>query len=278
MREFRRKQKKLKRIMNFIAVTGALFMIIYIGAQPYIAKLAGETVDEIIRYLCDFIVIGVLSVVFIYYSKYSKTDGILTLTEYELSDCGYYLCSKQYGNADNAITEITDLIKNNGYSINTSVQVGDFVFDVKAQKGKNCFYIIQTEDTDRNDVLAYLDCVINDFTVKNLKRRGNIVICFVSDNVCDDAIALSKMITTFGKREQIKIAFALVEAKTSKCYFLGNIQSACQSMIAEFILRADLPIKEEYKSKGKLAFQEELEERMKNFSAKEYLNGNFQIH
>lgn len=278
MREFRRKQKKLKRIMNFTAFTGAAFMIIYIGAQPFIAEFAGETVDVVIRYICDLIVISVLSVVFIYYSKYSKTDGILTLTEYELNDCGYYLCSESYENKDNAMAEITDAVKNGGYSINTSVESGDFIFDVKAQKGKNYFYIIQTEDTDRNDVLAYLDCVINDFTVKNLKRRGNVVICFVSDNVCNDAAALSKMMTVFGKRAQIKIAFAIVEAKTSKCYFLGNMQSICQSMIAEFILKTDLPIKEEYKSKEKLAFQQELEEKMKNFSAKEYLNGNFQIH
>ena len=43
-------------------------------------------------------------------------------------------------------------------------------------------------------------------------------------------------------------------------------------------MNCDLPIKDKYKAKERLAFQDELAEKMKSFDLKKYLDGQFIVH
>ena len=126
--------------------------------------------------------------------------------------------------------------------------------------------------------MFYLESVINDITINSLKRKGNVVLCFVTDNAKEDAISLSKMITPLGKKEKIKIALSICETATGRVYFLGNVQTKCQQMIANFVMNCDVPIKDQYIGKEKLQFQFDIEEKMKNFNITDFKNGNFYVH
>ncbi|MDE6019383.1 MAG: hypothetical protein K2H01_00075, partial [Ruminococcus sp.] len=64
---------------------------------------------------------------------------------------------------------------------------------------------------------------------------------------------------------------------TGNVYFLGNVQTKCQQMIANFVMNCDLPIKEQYIHKDKLQFQYDLAEKMKDFNLKDFKNDNFFI-
>lgn len=277
MREFRKKQKKLKKVMNFAVIFGAVFFLVYIGVSTYIAA-ANAVAATICSYFCDFLVIAILVIVFLYYSKYGKTDSFLTYIEYEISDAGYYKTSKEERDINSYINSMYEDLKNCSFSADKNINCGDFDFAVRAFKRKEFFYIADIEDVNRNDVLAYLDTLINDLTVKNLKRKGNAVLCIVTDNAQDDAIALSKMITPLGRKEQLKIAICIVEVSSRKVYFLGNFESKCKQLIANFAMNCEVPIKEQYIGKESLPFQAELEEKMKSFNIKDFKNGNFFVH
>ena len=277
MREFRKKQRALKRIMHTLVIIGVVFILVYIGVQPTVAELSSRAAI-ICSYICDFLVIANMVVVFIYYTKYGKTDAFLDRMEHEISDCGYYFTKSNKKTVLDFISEAEGSFKYDGFAVQSNIEIDDFDFAFIAYKSKEFYYFADVEDLNRDDVTAYTDIVINDIAVHNLKRSGNGVICFVTDKAQESAVALSKMITPLGKKEQIKIAIAIVEPETSKCYFLGNMQTKCQQMIANYILKAPVPIPEELKGKEKLPFQSELEEKMKHFSAKEFLNGTFYVH
>ncbi|MCD7872890.1 MAG: UDP-N-acetylmuramoyl-L-alanine--D-glutamate ligase [Clostridiales bacterium] len=263
--------------MKTLIITGLVFIVIYIGAQPIVAK-ASSTAALVCSYISDILVIAIMVTVFVYYTKYSRTDSFLTRIENEISDCGYYyIQSAQCGNDDFIVNVLSDL-KGNGFAIESKVEIDDFDFAFIAQNRKEFFYFAEIDDLSREDVMAYIDTVVNDLTVHNLKRSGNCVVCFITDKAQDKAVALSKMITPLGKKEQIKIACAIAEPNESKCYFLGNMPTKCQQMVANYILKCDLPIPDDLKSKEKLPFQFELEEKMKNFNAKDFLNGDFYVH
>lgn len=277
MREFRKKQKALKRIMHALVIIGVVFILVYIGVQPTVAELSSKAA-LICSYICDFLVIANMVVVFIYYTKYGKTDAFLERTEHEISDCGYYFTKSSKKTVSDFISEAESSFKYDGFAVQSNVEIDDLDFAFTAFKSKEFYYFADVEDLNRDDVTAYTDVVINDIAVHNLKRSGNGVICFVTDKAQEGAIALSKMITPLGKKEQIKIAIAIVEPETSKCFFLGNMQTKCQQMIANYILKTPVPIPDELKGKERLSFQSELEEKMKDFSAKEFLNGTFYVH
>lgn len=277
MREFRKKQKKFKRIMDFSVISGAVFFLIYIGASTYIAD-ASRTAYVICNYFCDALVIFIMVLVFVYYSKYGKSDSFLTYIEYEISDAGYYITSKEESDVASYIESMHDDLRNCGFSVNKNFESDDFDFALRAFRKKEYFYIAEIEDADKNDVLAYLDTLINDLTVKSLKRKGSAVLCIVTDKAQDDAIALSKMITPLGRKEQLKIAICIVEPCSKRVYFLGNMESKCKRLIANFAMNCDIPIKEQYIGKETLPFQNELEEKMKSFNIKDFRNGNFNVH
>lgn len=274
MREFRKKQKRLYKLMKAVVIIGAAVIFVYIGAKPYVENL-NNTAALICNYVCDALVVIILAVLFMYFSKYGKSDSFLTSIENELSDTGYYFTSRTEKEISLYTEAIFKDLKECGYLLNSNIEINEFEFDFKAEKKKEFFYCTSIGNVERNDVLAYLDSVIYDITVKNLKRKGNAVLCFVTDKAEEDAIALSKMITPLGKKEQIKIAIAICEITTGRVYFLGNVKTKCQQLIANFVMNCDVPVKEQYIGKERLPFQDELEEKMKSFNIKDFKAGIF---
>lgn len=277
MREFRKKQKRLYKIMKALIIFSAIFIFIFIGAQPYVEKLSSAA-DMICRYSCDILIIANLCVLFSYYNKYSKSDKFLEAVEYELSDYGSYITSRKETEEKAFIKAMQNDFSKSGYAVNSDIEIDEFDFSFTASTKKDFIYAAEIDSLSRSDILAYIDVVINDITVHNLKRKGNTVICFVTDKAEEEAVAISKMITPLGKKELIKIAIAIVEPKTSKCYFLGNMQTKCQQIIANFVLRCNIPIPKENVGDKRLPFQDELEKHMEDFDIKSFKNGTFYAH
>lgn len=278
MKEFRLKQKRLKKAMTFMLVFAAVFIFIYIGIEPFVVELAGKTVNSVLYFLSNAVVIVAMVLLFLYYSKYSKSDFYLQSIEDEISDVSYYFTSREENESDLYKKAVAaDLIDNN-FSVQNNIKADGFDFSFKANKGKDYIYCTEISNLDRNDVIAYSDCVLNDLTTMNLKRKGNIVVFFITDKADEGAIALSKMTTAYGRKQQIKINNAIIELSTKRCYFLGNRETKNQANIANYIMNCDLPIKDKFKAKERLAFQDELAEKMKGFDLKKYLDGQFIVH
>lgn len=277
MKELRRRQRLLYSIMKVSVIIGAVVLFVYIGAKPYIIDYS-VVADKVCNYICDGMVVAVLILLFIYYSKYGKCESFLSSVENELTDTGYYYTARTESEAEKYISSIYDDLDQCNYSMNKNLEINELDFDIKAEKRNEYFYCVAVDDIDRNDVLAYLDSVIYDITVRNLKKKGNAVICFVTNKAQEDAIALSKMITPLGKKEQIKIAISIVELSTRRVYFLGNVKTKCQQLVVNFAMNCELPLKEQYIGKERLPFQDALEEKMKEFTIKEFKAGNFSVH
>lgn len=277
MNEIRKKQKKLYKIMKALVIFGAAFIFIFIGLQPTI-KAYNPLLATVLMYVCDAVVVAVLVFLFSYYSKYGKCDNIMTAIENEINDNGYYLTSRKERENNSYIDAVYHDLKNCGYSMNKDVEIADFEFSFKAMKKKEYFYCADVDGLDKNDVLAYLDTVITDITVNSLKRKGNGVLCLITDMAEDDAISLSKMITPLGKKEQLKIAIAICELSTGRVYFLGNTETKCQQMIANFVMNCDVPIKEQFICRDKLPFQLDLAEKVKELTLKDIKSDYFSVY
>ena len=130
----------------------------------------------------------------------------------------------------------------------------------------------------KNDVLAYLDEMIYDLTSNCFKRKGNGVLCLITDNAQEDAVEISKMITPLGRKGQLKIALAIDETDTGNVYFQGNEETKNKTLIANFVMNCDMPIKDNYIHKEKMPFQLELEKKAEKFTLKDFNNGNFYLH
>lgn len=277
MREFRKKQLKLKRLMNALVIFTAVYFLVFIGVQPMVAQFSNALFIAL-GYVSDVLVVLCLAVLFLYFSRYGKSDKFLESIEYELSDVGYYITSRNEGNINDYYSAVVDDLRSNNYSVNERVEINEFDFDAVARKGKDIVYIVCIDELDKNDVVAYIDAVTYDITAINVKRKANAVIMFLTNKADDGAVSLSKMITPLGKKETIKIANAIVEIDTKRVYFLGNKVSKHQQIIANFAMNCNLPIKEEFKASEQLPFQAELEEHMKDFNIKDFKNGNFYAH
>lgn len=278
MKEFRLKQKKLKKIMNIFCIITAVFMFVYIGVEPFLPDIIGSVGTLCVGYAADVLVVVSVALLFVYFSKYSKSDSFLEYIEYELSDCGCYFTSRQETSQKDYLVAVLDDLKSNGFNIETNVEIDGFTFDVRAIKGKELFYIVCDDEIDKNDVIAYQQSAIYDITAVNVKRKANAVMLYICDNADDSAVSLSKAITPLGKKEQIKIANSIVELSSKRCYFLGNKPTKCQQMIANYVMNCALPIKDKFKLNEKLPFQYELEEHMKDFNIKDFNNGTFFAH
>ena len=127
--------------------------------------------------------------------------------------------------------------------MNKLVEVKDFSFDTRAIKGNNYFYIVNIEKVDKNDILAYLDEMIYDLTSNLFRRKGNGVLCFITDTACDDAIEISKMITPLGRKGQMKIALAIDETDTGNVYFQGREENKNKTQIANFVMNCEMPVR-----------------------------------
>lgn len=277
MRELRKKQARLYKIMKGFLIAAAVVIVVYIGAEPYVAK-ASQTAAIVMNYVCDALVLGAMFVIFAYYNKYGKSDAFLTRVEHEIDDAGYYLTAREEKTTEQYVDAMFNDLKSCGFALDKNIEIDDFEFDIRAYKKKEFFYAVQVEALNRDDVLAYSDVAVNDLTVQKLKRKGDCVICFVTDKADDSAIAISKVITPFGRKEQLKVSYAIAEVQTGRVYFLGNMATKLQQMTANYVMNCDVPIKDEYIGKERLPFQGELEERMKSFTIAEFRNGTFYTH
>lgn len=278
MREFRKKQKRLKKIMNSVVIVTAVYLFVYIGVEPVMAKSLGATMTMIAAYLSDFLVVASMAVLFLYFSKYGKSDKFLEAVENELSDTGYYFTARQEKDIDSYYNAVVENLRLNSFSVYEKVVVDDFEFTARATKGKSVIYILKEDEVDKNDLIAYQESAIYDLTSINLKRKADVVMLYICDRADDGAVSLSKMITPLGRKEQIKIANAVVEVSSSHCYFLGNKATKCQQLIANYAMNVEVPIKDEFKGKEQLPFQAELEEHMKEFNIKDFKAGTFYAH
>lgn len=277
MRELRKKQARLYKIMKGFLIVAAVVIVVYIGAEPYVAK-ASQTAAIVMNYVCDALVLGAMFVIFAYYNKYGKSDAFLTRVEHEIDDAGYYLTAREEKTTEQYVDAMFNDLKSCGFALDKNIEIDDFEFDIRAYKKKEFFYAVQVEALNRDDVLAYSDVAVNDLTVQKLKRKGDCVICFVTDKADDSAIGISKVITPFGRKEQLKVSYAIAEVQTERVYFLGNMATKLQQMTANYVMNCDVPIKDEYIGKERLPFQDELEERMKSFTIAEFRNGTFYTH
>lgn len=277
MRSVRKKQKNFYKFLKGLVIFSVIFIFVYIGAEPY-AKAYSTDLAVGVNYACDILVIANLVVIFLYYSKYGKVESFLKDIENELEDAGYYISAREKENLTERCDTICKDLENNGYKISKNIDVKDFSFNVRALKGKNYFYIVKIENLDKNDVLAYLDEMIYDLTSNCFKRKGNGVLCLITDNAQDDAVEISKMITPLGRKGQLKIALAIDETDTGNVYFQGNEETKNKTLIANFVMNCDMPIKDNYIHKEKLPYQFELEKKAEKFTLKDFNNGNFYLH
>ena len=208
----------------------------------------------------------------------SDPDLVNKDIENELEDAGYYINSRDKESIEQRCVTISNDLEKNGYKMNKLVEVKDFSFDVRAIKGNNYFYIVNIEKVDKNDILAYLDEMIYDLTSNLFRRKGNGVLCFITDTACDDAIEISKMITPLGRKGQMKIALAIDETDTGNVYFQGREENKNKTQIANFVMNCEMPVKDKFIHKEKLPYQKELEKKAEKFTLKDFNNGNFYIH
>lgn len=274
MREFRKKQKRLKYIMNTVCSLTAIVLFVYIGIEP----MLNSTVSNVINFSSYILILISVVVLYLYFTKYGKSDKFLEAVENELSDVGYYLTSREEKTVESYEKIVIEDLKNNGFSIESNVEVDELTFSYRAIKGKDVFYIVSMDEVDKNDIIAYQQSSIYDITSVTIKRKANAVMLYICNNADDGAISLSKMITPLGKKEQIKFANAIIELSTGRCYFLGNKPTKNQQLIANYVMNCEIPIKDKYKATEKLSFQYDLEEHMKDFNIKDFKNGNFYAH
>lgn len=277
MREVRKKQRKFYQIMKWLIILSVCFIFVYIGVQPYIKEF-NSTLSLAVNYFCDILVIVNLIVIFVYYSKYGKIEMFLKDIENEIDDAGYYISAREMGDINKISGEILNSFRQSNYKISQNIEIKDFSFDIRAIKGKNYIYVANVESLDKNDVLAYLDEMIYDVTSNLYRRKGNAILCFVTDKANDDAISVSKMITPLGRKGQMRVALSMYECDSNNVYFQGNEENKAKTIIANYIMNCELPLKDEFIHNDKLPFQYELEEKVKNFTLKDYNSGSFYIH
>ncbi len=277
MREFRKKQRLFKIVKNTVIIATAILLFFLIGFEKAIYDSGAQAFALALHYSADVLVVVSLVLVLLYSSKYSKCDTFLTNVEYELSDCGYYLSNRAEQTTDDYFKAVRDALVENVFAIEENLELTELDFALRGMKRNEVFYIVKSDEIDKNDIIAHLDSVVYDFTAVLMKRSGNAVLTFICDKADDSAVELSKSITVMGRKEKVKIALAIAEVSTGRVYFLGNSPTKCQQMIANYVLNTELPIPDELKGE-KLPYQAELEERMKNFDLNEYRRGNFFSH
>lgn len=274
MKEFRKKQVRLKKILNICVVFTVVYLFVYYGVAPMLET----NLSTILDFVGFGFVIATVSILFVYSSKYGRCDKFLESVENEINDNGYYLYARNESNIEDYIKSIkTDLV-NNGFSVNDNVEIDELEFCTRGIKKNEFVYIIDCENVDKNDIVAYLQSAMYDVTSVNIRRKCNSILVYVCNKADDEAISLSKMITPLGKKEQIKFANAIIELDTGRCYCLGNVPTKCQQMIVNYAMGCDIPLEDRYIAKDKLEFQYELEKKMESFNIKDFKNDNFYVH
>lgn len=277
MREFRKKQKRLFKIMQALIIFTVVYILIYIGIQPTVQSYSNQ-LSVILNYVSQVLILFNIPLIFLYYSRYGKCDSFLERVEHEISDYAYYFTAYNKMNENDFVSAVTSELKNNGFAVSQNTEINDLDFETMAVKKKEFFYVCSVSSVSRNDVLAYIDAVVTDITVHKLKRAGNAVLCFVTDKAEESGVALSKMITPIGKKEQLKIAVVIAEPETGKCYFLGNMETKCQQLILKYVMHTSVPVPENLKGEKHMQFQDDIEEKMKSFNIRDFKDGTFYSH
>ncbi|MDE5995470.1 MAG: hypothetical protein K2G56_00960, partial [Eubacterium sp.] len=140
--------------MKALIIFSVIFIFIFIGAQPYVEKFS-SIADMVCRYLCDILIVANLCVLFSYYSKYGKSDKFLESVEYELSDYGSYITSREEKNEKAFIKAMQNDFSRNGYAVNSDIEIDEFDFSFTASPKKEFLYTVETASLSRSDVLAY---------------------------------------------------------------------------------------------------------------------------
>lgn len=275
MEEIRKKQKQIKKIMRAFVIVTAVFMLAYIGFAPMVTNAGAATA---LNYTCDILVILSLILVLYYYSKYAKLELFLNDVEAEINDVGYYYTARTQKEPRAYFEAVEADLKNNGFSFERDLELSELNFDGRGMKTKEFFYLVCIDELDKNDVIAYLDSAIYDVTVGNLRRKGSCVVAFICSSVDEEALSLSKAVCAMGKKNQLKFAVAIVNTSDGRVYFSGLNPTKCQQMTANYIMNCEVPVKDEFKGSEKLAFQYELEEKMKGFNIDDFKNGTFSVH
>lgn len=271
------KKKRLYALMKLFIIIGVLFIVFYIGAKPSIDEW-NATVSVICSYACDVLIIVNLILVFAYYTKYGKCGVVVNNIADEISDCGYYLINSDPTGTDEYIFAVSEKLSESMYSIKSDIELSELDFSFYADKRAEFVYCVSVEQLDRNDVIAYLDAVVNDITYHTLKRKGSGVLLFVTDKADESAISLSKLIASLGRKSQIRVAIAVAEPSNGKLFYLGNQQTKCQQMIANYAQLAELPIADSLKVNEKLDFQIRLEDKLKTATVNELTADLINIH
>ena len=277
MREFRKKQRLFRLIRNIVVIVTAVLLFFLIGFEGAIYDSGAQSLALGLHYAAEVLVVVSLALVLYYSSKYSKSDTFLTNVEYELSDCGYYLTERTEKSVDDYCRAIREDLIADVYSVNENLELTELDFALRGTKRNEYMYVVNTDELDKNDVIAHLDSVVYDLTAVLMRRAGNAVLTFVCNRADDEAISLSKTITVLGRKDRLKIALAIAELETGRVYFLGNNPTKTQQMTAQYIMKTSLPIADSLKGE-RLPYQDELEEHMKNFNLNEYRKGTFFSH
>ena len=275
MDEVRKKQRMAKRIMRILVIATAIFLFAYIGIAPSVSDATAATV---LNYTCDILVIVSLVFVLYYYSKYSKVELFLNDVWAEINDFGYYYTARNENEINSYFDAVTNDLKINGFSFEKDLELSELLYDGRALKTKEFFYLVCIDELEKSDVVAYLDSAIYDVTVGNLRRKGNCVVAFFSNSVDEDALSLSKAVTSMGRKNQLKFTVAIVDVSNGRVYFSGINPTKCQQMTANYIMNCEVPIDDKFKGEEKLNFQYELEEKMKSFNINDFKNGTFSVH
>ncbi len=257
-----KKQQRFKKIRNAFVILTAALVLIYIGIEPYFQKRVGNTtVYELILFA---VCLAVLVLVFVYNSKYGKLEERYEDLRLKCEDAGYYFTSREEKDIPSFLGTVEADLRYMGYKTEKDITVSDLPAELSAYKKNEFFYAVSTDRLERSDIIAYVDAVMNDVTVVNLKRKGECVILFVCNEGDGEALKLSKDIYRVSTSRNSRVVFtpAIAELETGRVYFPGNRISRAQKMIVNFVMNCDFPIKEEYIGKEKLSFQLEAEKEL----------------
>ncbi|MBQ9229417.1 MAG: hypothetical protein IJ168_11395 [Eubacterium sp.] len=266
------KLRRLKRLRNILIFLAVAAILLYITFEPALNAAVGNS--NIFYTGLFLLVLAVLTVVFVYESKYAGAEKFIVDAEGKINDAGYYLTAREEKAVDAYAQAVQQDLADNGYKIKHNLLCDGLQFDFVGIKGGEFFYAVLTEQTDKNDVIAYTNAATTDLTNALLKRRGEAVVLLLCDTVTQEAVQLSKSVTELqtGRHQRLTVYPVIVSVSDGKVYFLGNRIGRAQKMTVNYVMNCELPLKSAYIGTEKLSCQQELAERLENFELKDYKN------
>ena len=270
MNDFKKQLKRFRKFRNIAIVSIAVLIFLYIGAEPYLNKSFGNI--GVFQSVMFILVLSALIIEFYYESKYSKAAKYISDIDLQISDAGYYITSREENGIDEFYNSLKADIENSGYKLTENSDADGLTFDFYAGKGTEYIYAVKLDNTERSDVIAYLDAAKNDLLSNKLKRKGECVVLFITDKAEDSAIALSKAFSRVivSRYNVITISPAIIEPESKKVYYLGNRISPTQKIVTELVLKSEFPLDNKFIHFEKLSFQKELEKEVEDFNIQDF--------